>query len=78
MNHTKRGPEGAGPHAPHPSTLFIFVWFYSLKKSDCDFDYKLGICDFIRKSGKLAIQIKDNYYINWKNAKIRKIYDNLR
>ncbi len=25
------------------------------------------------KSGKLAIQIKDDYYINWKNAQIGKI-----
>ncbi len=33
--------------------------------------------DFSRKSEKLAIQIKDDYYINWKNAKIRKIYDNI-
>ncbi len=24
--------------------------------------------DFSRKSGKLVIQIKDNYYINWKNV----------
>ncbi len=29
--------------------------------------------DFSRKLAKLAIQIKDNYYINWKNTRIRKI-----
>ncbi len=28
---------------------------------------------FSRKSGKLAIQIKDDYYINWKNAQIGKM-----
>ncbi len=33
--------------------------------------------DLSRKLGKLAIQIKDDYYINWKNAKTRKIYDNV-
>ncbi len=32
--------------------------------------------DFSCKSKKLAIQIKDDYYINRKNAKIRKIYYN--
>ncbi len=32
--------------------------------------------NFKRKSGKLAIQIKDDYYINCKNAKIQNIYDN--
>ncbi len=26
--------------------------------------------------GKLTIQIKDNYNINWKNTKTQKIYDN--
>ncbi len=28
------------------------------------------------KSGKLAIQIKDNCYINWKNAQIGNIFNN--
>ncbi len=28
------------------------------------------VCHFTRKSGKLAIQIEDDYYINWKNAEI--------
>ncbi len=28
------------------------------------------------KLEKLAIQIKDDHYINWKNAKTQKIYDN--
>ncbi len=32
--------------------------------------------DFSRKSGKLVIQIKDDYYINWKNARIGKILNN--
>ncbi len=34
--------------------------------------------DFNRKSGKLAVQIKDDYYINWKKLKSEKIYDNFR
>ncbi len=38
--------------------------------------YKYG--DFSCKSGKFVIQIIDDYYINWKNAKTRKIYDNFR
>ncbi len=50
------------------------------------FSHKLGIrlimlkryADFNGKSEKLAIQIKDDYYINWKNCKTRKIYDNFR
>ncbi len=29
--------------------------------------------DFSRKSGKVAIQIKDDYYVNLKNARNRKI-----
>ncbi len=29
--------------------------------------------DFSRKAGKLVIQIKDDYYINWKNAQIKKM-----
>ncbi len=56
-----------------------FIHFFGLihlKKSD--FSYKLRICDFSRKSGKLTIQIKDDYSINWKNDKIQKIYDNFR
>ncbi len=28
------------------------------------------------KSRKLAIQIKDDYYINWKNVRIGKIFNN--
>ncbi len=32
--------------------------------------------NFISESGKLAIQIKDDYYINWKNARIEKIFNN--
>ncbi len=28
--------------------------------------------DFSHKSGKLAIHVKDDYYINWKNAQIGK------
>ncbi len=27
----------------------------------------------MRKSGKLAIQINDDHYLNWKNAQIRKL-----
>ncbi len=34
--------------------------------------------DFSSKSEKLAIQIKDDYYINRKNAKILKFFDNFR
>ncbi len=36
---------------------------------------KKNFTDFSHKSGKLAIQIKDDYYINWKkNAQIGKIF----
>ncbi len=45
-----------------------FLCFIHLKKSD--FSYKLGICDFGPKLGKLAIEIIDDHYINWNNAKI--------
>ncbi len=38
-------------------------------KKYADFWYK----SFWYKSGKLAIQIKDDYYINWKNTQIRRI-----
>ncbi len=37
---------------------------------------KNNYANFSRKLGKLAIQIKDDYYIKWKNTKIQKIYDN--
>ncbi len=32
--------------------------------------------NFRCKLGKLAIQIKDDYYINWKNAQIGKFFNN--
>ncbi len=35
--------------------------------------HKEKIADFGHKSGKLAIQMKDDYYINWKNTQIRRI-----
>ncbi len=69
----------------------VFFRFYSffgfIHKKDMCFQHKLGIRQiklkkihhFYRKSsGKLKIQIKNDYYINWKNTKIQKIYDNLR
>ncbi len=38
-----------------------------IKKKYADLNYK---------SGKSAIRIKDNYYINWKNARIGKNFYN--
>ncbi len=47
-----------------------------MRKKIFDSSHKLGIrriklkkyADFRTKSGKLAIQIKDDYYINWKKT----------
>ncbi len=61
--------------------IFDFIHFFLvLFVKTVDFIHKLEIwrikskkyADFSRKSGKLTNQIKDDYYINWKNAKIRK------
>ncbi len=49
-----------------------------------DFGHKSGIWQieskqhigFNRKLGELAIQIKDEYYINWKNTRIGKLFNN--
>ncbi len=63
--------------------FFSYSCSYSLTKYS-NYGHKLGIrrieskkcTDFSRKSGKLAIQIKDDYYINRKNAGIEKIFIN--
>ncbi len=75
------------------SIFFQFYSFFGfIHKKISDFSHKLGIwriksekvrwyfsrkADFSHKSGKLANPILDDYYINCKNAKIQKIYDNL-
>ncbi len=56
--------------------FYLVFCFYALKKY-VDFSHKLEIprikSHFRHKSGKLVIQIKDYYYINWKTAQIGKI-----
>ncbi len=59
----------------------IFFWFYSSKKyiifsrkSEIWRIKSKKIRKFHRKLRKLSIQIKDDYYINWKNVQIGKIF----
>ncbi len=53
-----------------------------MSKKYVDFSHKFGIpqikskkkyAGFRCKSGKLTLQIKDDYYINWRNAQIETI-----
>ncbi len=67
------------------SISFIFLVLFI--KKNCDFGHKLRIWRIKSKKKmqisivnweELAIQIKDDWYINWENAKTIKIYDNFR
>ncbi len=60
-----------------PQTVILSFWFHSSKNMltsavSWEFgEYKRNkYTDFRRKSGKLVIHIKDDHYINWKNAQI--------
>ncbi len=64
--------------------IFFHCFGFICQKKYIDFDHKLGIwwikskkyANFICELGKLAIQIKDDRYINWKTAQIEKIFNN--
>ncbi len=68
--------------------FFDFIHFFGFicqkKYAYFDFDHKPGIqqikskkySDFRHELGELAIQIKHDYNINWKNAQIEQIFNN--
>ncbi len=57
--------------------FYLFFKFYSsakyIDKSEIRSIKSKKYTDFSRKSGKLAVRIKDDYYINWKNAQSGKV-----
>ncbi len=53
--------------------IVVFFQFYSFLVFGNLMNKIKKYADFSRKSGKLAIQIKDDYYMNWKNVQIGKM-----
>ncbi len=72
----------------HTSHIFLilFIFLVLFIKKIHHFSHKSGIqcikskrcANFSSTSGKVVIQIKYDYYINWKNVQIGKIFYNFR
>ncbi len=53
--------------------FYLFFWLYQKNTAILAISWEFGGSDLSYKLGKLVIQIKDDYYINWKNTKIGKM-----